>query len=195
MQIAKAILLTGILSAASSLFAQTATITENETGTIANSTDSAGLFGPAGASLNGKAISVHYQYVPAYFGASQTCRNHTCTTNTSQNSPNTPGAVLITVTINGKQASFSSTSYGSLLFSTQSDDAFRIGANADSYAFNGTGCTVTNSFRAPVAFGAILSPSNQPVLNQVNSAVRFFNAAVSITPVETINFSVTGATK
>ncbi len=194
MQIAKAILLSALVPA-TSLLAQTTTITENETGTISNSTDAAGLFGPAGASLNGKAIAIHYQYVPAYFGASQTCRNHTCTTNTSQNSPNTPGAVLITVTIDGKQASFSSTSYGSLLFSTQSDDAFRIGANADSYASNGTGCTVTNSFRAPVAFGATLSPSNQPVLNQVNSAVRFFNAAVSVIPVETINFSVSSATK
>ena len=193
MRIGTALLLSAAFSAAP-LLAQTSLISENESGVISKSTDTVGLFGPAGANLNGKAITVHYQYVPAFFGAPQTCRTHACTTNTSQGSPNTPGAVLITVTVNGKQATFSSTQIGYVLFDTVSDNTFVIGADATSYAFSSTGCTVTNSFRSPVLFDAPLSPTNQPVLHSVNSTVRFFNSAVSILPVETLNYSISSAT-
>lgn len=187
---ALALLLT--IGAASAAQAATV-IAENETGTITggNTTDTLGLFGPAGANLAGKTVTIHTQYVPAYFSAPTNCRiASSCTRARSQNSPNTPGAVLITVTINGTQLTYTSTHFGQVLFDKSAQNYFNIYADATDFGYGLNGIRVSTSFSAPVTFGSTLSPSDNPVLNYVDS-LSFFRPSDQ-TPGEVLGFVVTG---
>ncbi len=182
----------------SSLSAHAATvITENLTAIVSggSTTDTLGLFGPAGANLKGKTISIHYQYVEDFFGASQTCRNHACTYNRSTSSPNTPGSLLISVTVNGKQVNYTPTFQGEVLFGTLSDNAFVIYSDTNGFGYGLTGAVVSTSFSSPVTFGSTLSPADQPVKKDNNDYVEFFTPSDGFgTPSETLNFVVTSAT-
>ena len=197
MRIPSAILAVAAL-VGSGLSAQAAvTVTENLTGTVSggSTTDTLGLFGPAGANLSGKQITIHYQYVEKYFGPSTICRNRACTENFSSGSPNTPGAVLISVTVNGKQVNYISAHQGEVLFGNLSDNSFHIYADASSFGLGYTGASVYTSYSSPVTFGSTLSPTNQPVKNFNSDFVEFFTPADGFgTPSETLNFVVTSAT-
>ena len=191
------LLLAAAALAGSALNAHAATtISENLTGTVsgASTTDTLGLFGPAGANLKGKTIAIHYQYVKEFFNSSGTCRTHACTTDTSSSSPNTPGAVLIAVTINGKQVTYTSAHYGEVISGNLSDNGFWIYADTTSFGLGYTGAYVYTSFSAPATFGSTLSPTDQPVHNFNSDFVSFFTPTSDDAPSESLNFVVTGAT-
>ncbi len=177
----------------------TSMITENITGTIsgAQTTDKAGLFGAPGANLAGKTITLHLQYVPSYFNSNGKCRvsPSVCTYDRSQGSPNTPGAVLISVTVNGRQQAYSSTYFGETILSNQPPRRFVLSADASSgFAMtNGRGCMVSTLFESPLVFGQPLSPGNPPTLNNNADFVDFFQNGGQL-PAETLSFLVTGAT-
>ena len=187
-----------LLLAGTASAAQAATvISENETGVISgpSTTDTLGLFGPAGANLTGKTITIHTQYVPAYFGSVTNCRiASSCTKAISQGSLNTPGAVLISLTVNGKQVVYTSAHIGQVLFDKGSQNFFNIYADTLDFGYGYNGVRVSTSFSSPVTFGSTLSPTNPPALNTPVDNVEFFQIDDEL-PAETLFFAVTSATK
>ena len=194
MRLHKAILAAAVFGVATAAHAITA-ITETEIGVVAgaNTTDTLGLFGPAGANLAGAAIRVHTQYIPSYFSAPTNCRNNSCTLARSQNA-NTPGAVLMSITIHGKQLTYHSTHFGQVLFGKQSSNLFAIYADTSDFGLGYTGVRVATSFSAPVTFGSELSPANPPQLGDDADSVEFFQPGQTL-PGETLTFSVKSATE
>ncbi len=171
-------------------------ITETVKGTISGSstTDTLGLFGKAGANLSGQAVTIHMQYVPADFTVQRACRSALCTYDESQNSINTPASVLITVSINGQQVTYSPTSFSETIFDNYSTNSFYISSDTSSFGEGLRGCSVDLDFSAPVAFGEALSPGNQPVLHDHTDLLQFYTPASGQLPGETLNFSVTSGT-
>jgi len=180
--------------------AESATVTENLVGMISgsNTTDTLGLFGPAGANLTGQPISIYFKYTTDDFTSQTACRSHSCVTHVSKNSPNTPGSVLITVSVNGQRHVYAPVHYGAVLFQTVSPDALKIYSDCTDYALGYTGAAVYVPFLSAPTFGSPLSPTDDPLLNQVVDYVSFYSpstADASELPSEQLSFFVSSATK
>ena len=172
--------------------AHAATITENISGTISgvNTVDTEGLFGPAGGDLKGKAVIIHAQYITEDFTESEKCRISpaTCTYEGSQGSVNTPGSVLIAVTINGKQVTYAPAHYGEILSSNASTNTFAAYVDTTSFGLGYRGAALSLAFTSPVAFGRPLAPGNLPAPNNsTTDYVEFFVPSDQL-PAETLNF-------
>ena len=192
-----------LIAAAASLFATTswaapAVITENLTGTIsgAKTVDTKGYFGTAGADLSGATVAIYLQYVPKLLGPSQTCRNHSCTYNESTSMPDTQGALLITIKINGHRLVYSPTYQGAIFFPVKAPYQLTI----DSDAFSGFGIGLPGMqfaalFESAPKFGQLLSPGNSPVLQDSPSDYLYFYDATDQTPVEELTYKTANAAK
>ena len=173
-------------------------VTENLTGIVSGSQtfDTRGYFGPAGSNLSGAKISIYLQYVPGLLGPSQTCRNHACTYNVSAQMPDTPGSLLITITINGHRAVYSPSYEAVVFFPTQTP--FQLTIDADAFSGFGIGLPglqFAALFKSAPVFGQPLSPGNRPVLQASASDYLSFYDAQSQTPVEQLTYTPTGGTK
>ena len=172
-------------------------VTENITGTISGSktVDKHGYFGKPGTDLSGATISIYVQYVPRLFGASQTCRNNSCTYNQSVQAKDTQGSLLVTLTVNGQRLVYSPTDEGVIFFSTQAP--YQLTVDSDAYSGFGIGLPGLQ-LGVPVGeaplFGQPLLPGSPPVQNVSTDYVDFFTADDQ-TPREELSFAVTKATK
>ncbi len=166
-------------------------ISEIETGTIAGAStvDTFGVFGPAGANLAGKTVSIYMHYVPSYFGPVENCRFSPCTYYVSQGQPSTPGATLISISIEGKRVTYTSSEYGEVLFDRSSSNFFYIYANTSDFGLGYRGVRVSTSFSAPVTFGSALSPGNSPVFGFNADNIEIFTPSDEL-PAETLTFLV-----
>ena len=178
-------------------FAAAPVVTENLAGTIggASTVDTKGYFGKAGADLSGAAITIYVQYVPKLLGASQDCRTHACTYNQSVQAADTPGSVLITLTVKGRRLAYSPIYESATFFSTRSPYALTL--DVDAYSGFGLGLPGIQLYvpttTAPL-FGQSLLPASPPVLRNARDYIDFFTAADQ-TPAEELTFAVTKATK
>ena len=173
-------------------------ITENLTGTISGSrtTDTRGFFGAAGADLSGATVAIYLQYVPRLLGPSQACRNHSCTYNESQKLPDTPGALLVTITINGNRIVYSPAYEAAVFFPTQRP--YQLTIDSDAYSGFGIGLPGVQFaalFKSAPVFGQPLSPGNQPVEQASPSDYVAFYDASSQTPVEQLTYTPTGSVR
>ncbi len=178
-------------------FAAAPVVTENLTGTIggASTVDTQGYFGKAGTDLSGAAITIYLQYVPKLLGASQDCRTHACTYNTSAQAPDTPGSVLVTLTVNGQRLVYSASYESAAFFATQTPYALTLDVDAFSgFGLDLPGIQLYVPTTAAPLFGQPLLPASPPVLHKANDYVDFFNAA-NQTPVEELTFTVTKAAR
>ena len=178
-------------------FAAAPVITENLAGTIggASTVDTNGYFGKAGANLSGAAITIYVQYVPKLLGASQDCRTHACTFNQSVQAADTPGSVLVILTVNGQRLVYSPTYESVAFFSTQNPYALTLDVDAYSgFSLGLPGIQLYIPTQAAPLFGHPLLPASPPVLRKANDYVDFFNASDQ-TPAEELTFAVTEAAK
>ena len=168
------------------------TIKEIESGSIngASTIDTLGLFGPAGANLAGKSVTIYTSYVPSDFPAPVECRNNACTMTQTLNA--TPGATVISIEVNGKRITTTSTEYGEVLFSQLSQDYFYIYTNTSDFGLGYFGVRVGTSFTAPVTFGSSLSPDNPPVFGTNIDMIEFFTPEDELSS-EILNFSLSSA--
>lgn len=180
-----------VFSACATSNAATA-IREAESGTItgASTIDTLGLFGPAGASLAGKAVTIYMKYVPGDFPAPIECRNNACT-DTHTLIP-TSGATVISIAVDGKRIISTSSQYGQVLFSQLPQNYFYIYTNTTDFGIGYAGVRVGTAFTAPVTFGSPLSPENPPVLGTNIDQIEFFTADNEL-PSEILNFSLSAA--
>lgn len=195
MRLLNLMLAAATLFTVTSAYAATTTITETETGTItgAKTIDTLGLFGAKGAELAGKTMTVHMQYVPAYFGAVTDCRTHACTLARTLNDARTPGAVLVSITVGSTTITYSSNHYGQVLFGKSSPYVFDLYADTQDFGLGYNGVRVTEYFNMPVTFGNELSPLNPPAIGDNADFMDFFQPGGTL-PGETLNFLVKSAT-
>ena len=192
-----------LIAAAASLlttssWAAPAVITENLTGTIsgAQTVDTKGYFGVAGADLSGDTVAIYLQYVPKLLGPSQACRNNTCTYNESVNMSDTQGALLITITINGHRVVYSPTSQGAIFFAVKAPYQLTIDADAFSgFGVGLPGVQFAALFESAPKFGQLLSPENKPVLRDSSSDYLYFYDATDQTPVEKLTYKPANAAR
>ncbi len=170
-------------------------ISETEKGRVTGqfTIDTLGIFGPAGADLSGKPITVYTQYVPADFGPVQDCYHAAyCTFATSQGLPQTPRAVLILISVNGVRRTFNSTAFGEVLFDKSSLNLLELYTNTQMTPPGTFGLRLATSFTSPVTFGSPLSPENAPVLGTSVDTIEFFVPNNQL-PGETLSFALTSA--
>ncbi len=175
-----------------------AVVTENLTATIsgAQTVDTKGYFGSAGGDLSGATVTIYLQYTPKLFGPSQTCRTNACTYNQSTNEPDTQGALLVTITINGHRRVYSPSYQAAIFFPLEAPYQLTI----DSDAFSGFGIGLPGLqfaalFEAAPKFAHLLSPSDVPVFRNSDSNYVSFYDAKSQTPVEQLTYKPTSASK
>ncbi len=192
-----------LIAAAASLlttpsWAAPAVITENLTGTIsgAQTVDTKGYFGAAGADLSGDTVAIYLQYVPKLFGPSQTCRNNSCTYNESTNTPDTQGALLVTITINGHRVVYSPTYQAAIFFAVKAPYQLTIDADAFSgFGIGLRGVQFAALFESAPKFGQLLSPDDKPVFQNSPSNYLYFYGAADQTPIEKLTYKPTAAAK
>ncbi len=182
----------------SASFAAQPVVTENLTGIIGGSktVDTEGYFSTAGADLAGMRIAIYLQYVPKLLGASEECRTHDCTYNTSDNLPDTPGSLVVTITINGHRMVYSPSQEAAVFFNTKAP--YQLTVDSDAYSGFGIGLPglqlATEFGNAPI-FGQPLSPGNSPVMKISSSNYMFFYTASSQNPVEELTYKPAGGSK
>ncbi len=175
-----------------------ATVTEDIVGVIsgANTTDTAGLFGTAGANLSGKAVTIHTQYVTTPFNSSGYCRtSRQCSHYESQGVAGTSGSITNSVTLNGRTLTYAPTYIGQIIL--DNNNAHNFAAYTDVYSGFGEGrrgSALSVAFTSALAFGAALSPGNQPVLHKNTDYLSFFDASSTL-PIEQLNFSIDSASQ
>ena len=182
--------------------AHAATVAENLTVTISgsNTTDSIGLFGPAGANLSGQTASIHVQYISDYLPTSKSCRFDpaTCTAHYNQQGANLAGSVLVSVTMNGHTVNYSPVYIGwVLLKNTNGMDMLKICSDATDYSEGLRGACVATQYTSSLTFGAPLSPTNPPLLHTSTAEdyLNFYSPSGSELPDETLSFYVTQASQ
>jgi len=92
----------------------------------------------------------------------------------SQGSPSTPGSVLITVTVNGKRQTYAPSYWGAVLVPAVAPYTMVVEVDADGglpMTSNEPGVQVNVECLHAPTFGSPLSPTDDPVLNQVVDAV------------------------
>ena len=179
-------------------FAAQPVVTENLTGTVGGSktVDTEGYFGTAGADLAGAKVTIYLQYVPKLLGASEECRTHECTYNASENLADTPGSLVVAITINGHRVVYSPSQEGVVFFNTEAP--YQLTVDADAFSGFGIGLSglqlATQFTEAPV-FGEALSPANGPVMKESASNYMSFYGPNSQTALEELTYKPEGGTK
>ncbi len=159
--------------------AMAAHITQFVGGTVSGNatTDPFGIFGPAGADLNGKPIQVYFSYETVDFNTSggcsappgSTCDLHFTRIPKDSQTGNltrqgTPQSVLIQIQINGVGRSFAPFQQGSVYFFNTPGYPGEFQVTSDG-ARGGPGQSASISlfYAQTTAFGSRLSPDNNPV--------------------------------
>ncbi len=159
--------------------ATAARITQFVSGTVSGSdtTDPFGIFGPAGADLNGKPIQVYFSYETVDFNSSggcsappgSTCDLHFTRTPKGSQTGNlmrqgTPQSVLIQIQVNGVGRSFAPFEQATVYFFNTPGSPGVFQVTSDS-ARGGPGqyASISLSYAGTTAFGSRLSPDNNPV--------------------------------
>ena len=111
--------------------------------------DTRGIFAPAGTDLAGSKIQILEQYEPEHFSSGEPC-GHSCVAYVAKAaSPHLAAAVLISVTVNGVERSFTSAQYSSVILGSTPQD---YGANITVYDARGNQNVVALSFSDQVLF-------------------------------------------
>ncbi len=155
-------------------------------------TDTAGDFGPAGASLSGMPVSIQFRYVPADYNIQSPCaHNYPCQVYEAQGTSDVAQAVTIVITLNGHTLSFQP-SYASLVkIFTDGSNLFQINADAGvvTSGAGNAGIQLSATFAKQPVFGAVLSPSNPPSTTYHGDLFEIFPAD-SQAANEILSFSV-----
>ena len=174
-------------------------------------TDTYGIFGPAGADLSGKTITIYTQYGPNNFAAVTPCgpgcslyfnkANGASASYTTRNIF-VPTSTLIVVGLNDQHMAFAPSMQGSVELLTPSNGStgYTIEIGSDYNESKGTetypGCQVSLVYPSAIAFGKPLAPTNTP--SAQGSSIEFLKPAAQAggqKSMETLTFTVNTASK